>query len=147
MKIPVSTGAALLPSEENTLAILKARLAALPKSNRWYPVLLRYIDQIAGRVTGFGGDPDAIPPNLLGYHPGRTHHGLGEFTGKVVDVIFDCHGDFIGFVLEDCCERMTFESREKEIGELALRALRERLNLTVFTASGSRRIVRLVVKT
>jgi hypothetical protein len=147
VKIPVSTGAALLPSEENTLAILKARLAALPKSNRWYPVLLRYIDQIAGRVTGFGGDPEAIPPNLLGYHPGRTHHGFSEFTGKVVDVIFDCHGDFIGFVLEDCCKPVAFESREKEIGELALRALRERLNLTVFTASGSRRIVRLVVKT
>jgi len=142
----VSTGAAILPAEENTLAILKARLAALPKSNRWYPVLLRYIEQIAGRVKGLGGDPEAIPPSLLGYHSGPPHHGSGEFTGKVVDVIFDCHGDFIGFVLEDCRDRVAFESREKEIGELALRALRKRLHLTVITADESRRIVRLVVK-
>jgi hypothetical protein len=145
VKIPVSTRAAMLPAEENTLAILKARLAALPKSNRWYPVLLRYIDQIAGRVEGLGGDPNAIPPNLLGYHPGRPHH-FREFTGKVTEVMFDCFGDFVGFELDDCCECEVFESREKEIGELALRALRERLNLTVFTADKSRCIIRLVVK-
>ncbi len=146
VKIPVSTRSAMLPAEENTLAILKARLEALPKSNRWYPVLLRYIDQIAGRVDGLGGDPAAIPPNLLGYQPGRPHHGFREFTGKVTEVMFDCSGDFTGFVLDDCCERVVFESREKEIGELALRALHDRLRLTVFTADKSRRIVRLVVK-
>ena len=61
-------------------------------------------------------------------------------------MVFDCFGEFVGFVLEDCRAREVFESREKEIGELALRALRERLTLTVVTADKSRRILRLVVK-
>jgi len=33
----------MLPAEETTLAILKARLEAMPRTNRWYPVLLRCI--------------------------------------------------------------------------------------------------------
>ncbi|WP_158014458.1 InlB B-repeat-containing protein [Ralstonia solanacearum] len=147
VKIPVSTREAMLPAEENTLAILKARLEALPKTNRWYPVLLRFIDQIAGRVNGLGGDADAIPPSLLGYHHpmhSRPVH-LHEFTGKVSEVMFDCFGDFVGFALDNCCDREVFESREKEIGELVLRALRDRLTLTVLTAEKSRRIVRLMV--
>lgn len=157
VKIPVSTGEAMLPAEETTLAILKARLEALPKSNRWYPVLLRYIAQIAGRVDGLGGDANAIPPSLLGYLPGHHHpvrppvhrpceEDLKEFTGKVCEVVFDCFGDFVGFVLDDCCEHRTYESRERQIGDLVLRALRERLNLMVVTAGKEHRIVRLVAK-
>lgn len=147
VKIPVSTRTRMLPAEENTLAILKARLGALPKSSRWYPVLLRYIDQIAGRVEGLGGKPDAIPPNLLGYHARVAHHASREFTGKVAEVMFDCFGEFAGFVLDDCCEHAAFASREKKIGELVLRALRHHLTLTVVTSGESRRIVRLVVTT
>jgi hypothetical protein len=157
VKIPVSTGEAMLPAEETTLAILKARLQALPKTNRWYPVLLRYIAQIAGRVDGLGGDANAIPPSLLGYLPGHHHpvrppvhrpceENLKEFTGKVCEVVFDCFGDFVGFVLDDCCERRTYESRERQIGDMVLRALRERLNLMVVTAGKEHRIVRLVAK-
>lgn len=157
VKIPVSTGEAMLPAEETTLAILKARLEALPKSNRWYPVLLRYIDQIAGRVDGLGGDANAIPPSILGYLPGHPHpvhplvprpceEDLKEFTGKVCEVIFDCFGDFTGFVLDDCCERRAYESRERHIGDLILRALQERLYLMVVTVGKDHRIVRLVAK-
>jgi len=62
-------------------------------------------------------------------------------------VAFDCFGDFSGFVLADCCERRAFESRERHICELVLRALRERLNLTVLVAGTEpHRIVGLVVK-
>jgi hypothetical protein len=46
-------------------------------------------------------------------------------------VLFDCHGDFRGFVLDDCCERQVLESRERAIGELALRACGEDLRLCV----------------
>jgi hypothetical protein len=144
VKIPVSTRAAMLPAEEDTLAILKARVANLPRSNRWHPVLLRYVDQISERVRGLGGDPDAIGPDLLGHRHGR--HAVREFSGKVTEVIFDCFGDFVGFVLDDCGQREAFESREKEIGELVLRTLRNRLDLTVITADTTRRIVRLAVK-
>jgi hypothetical protein len=148
VKIPVSTREAMLPAEETTLAILKARLEVMPKTDRWYPVLLRYIGQIAGRVDGLGGDADAIPPSLGGYRPGRRpcEENLEEFIGKVSEVIFNCFGDFIGFVMDDCCEHRAFESREKEIGELVLRALKERLTLMVVTVGKKHRIVRLVVK-
>jgi hypothetical protein len=149
VKIPVSTREAMLPAEETTLAILKARLEALPKTDRWYPVLLRYI---AGRVDGLGGDANAVPPSLGGYRPVRPpvrqpcEEDLKEFTGKVCEVVFDCFGDFVGFVLDDCCEHRAFDSREKEIGDLVLRALKERLNLMVVTAGKEHRIVRLMVK-
>ena len=149
MKIPVSTQAEMLPEEETTLAILKARLEAMPKTDRWYPVLLRYIGQIAGRVDGLGGDANAIPPSLGGYRPPvlrPCEENLQEFTGKVCEVVFDCFGDFVGFVLDDCCEQRAFESREREIGDLVLRALQERLTLTVVTAGKKPRVIRLVVK-
>jgi hypothetical protein len=157
VKIPVSTGELMLPAEETTLAILKARLEALPKTDRWYPVLLRYIAQIAGRVDGLGGDANAIPPSFLGYLPGHRHpvrppvlrpcgEDLQEFTGKVCEVLFDCFGDFAGFVLDDCCERRTYESRERQIGDLVLRALKERFTILAVTAGKSGRTVRLVAK-
>jgi hypothetical protein len=152
VKIPVSAGKLMLPEEETTLAILRARLDAMPKNNRWYPVLLRYIEQIAGRVDGLGGDANKIPPSLNGYLPlprpirRPCEEDLEEFTGKVCDVVFDCFGDFVGFVLDDCCERRTYKCHERPIGELVLRALKERLILMVATAGKERRIVRLVVK-
>jgi hypothetical protein len=148
VKIPVSTREAMLPAEETTLAILKARLEALPTTNRWYPVLLRYIVQIAGRVDGLGGNANSVPPSLGGYRPGVLHQGekLEKFTGKVCEVVFDCFGDFNGFVMEDCCEHRAFESRAREIGDLVLRALRERLTLVIVTAGKDHKIVRLVVK-
>ena len=66
----------MLPAEETTLAILKARLEAMPTRNRWYPVLLRYIEQISGRVNGLGGDASSIPPSLTGYR--RRHRRVRE---------------------------------------------------------------------
>ena len=148
VKIRVSTREAMLPAEETTLAILKARLEAMPTTDRWYPVLLRYIGQIAGRVNGLGGDANAIPPSLGGFRPVRRpcEEDLEEFTGKVCEVMFNCFGEFIGFVLDDCCEQRAFDSREREIGNLVLRALKERLTLMVATAGKGHRIVRLVVK-
>lgn len=152
IKIPVSTREAMLPAEETTLAILKARLEAMPKSDRWYPVLVRYIGQIAGRVDGLGGNAPAIPPSLGGYRPPRKPIGrpcekdIEEFTGKVCEVVFNCFGDFVGFVMDDCCEHRTFESRAREIGDLVLRALKERLTLIIVTAGKDHKIVRLVVK-
>jgi len=75
----------MLPAEETTLAILKARLEAMPRTNRWYPVLLRCIEQISERVNGLGGDASAIPPSLTGYRPGprRVREDVAEFAGKV----------------------------------------------------------------
>lgn len=148
VKIPVSNREAMLPAEETTLAILKARLEAMPTTNRWYPVLLRYISQIAGRVDGLGGNANTIPPSLGGYRPPRRscEENLQEFTGKVCEVVFNCFGEFTGFVLDDCCQRRAFKSCERDIGDLVLRALKQRLSLMVVTAGKEPKVVRLVVK-
>jgi len=99
-------------------------------------------------VDALNGDANAIPPSLLGYlpKPRPCEEDLQEFTGKVCEVLFDCFGDFTGFVLDDCCERRIYESRERQIGDLVLRALKERLTVMAVTAGKNRRIVRLVAK-
>ena len=109
VKMPVKTKDVILPAEENRLAIFKARLEAWPKTNRWYPVLVRYVELLGARVDGLGGNAKDIPPSLGGYQGGkgggrtvpRRSRGL---TGKICEVLYDCFGDFKGFVLCSCEE-------------------------------------------
>ena len=67
--IPVSNPTVLLDPEEQTLSVLKYRLQHWSPSNRWYPVLLRYISYISGRVTAFGGNSALIPASPPGTFP------------------------------------------------------------------------------
>jgi hypothetical protein len=138
VRIPVTTGDVMLRADEDTLAIMKWRLQAIASSNRWTPVLKRYIDYLSARVKGLGGDPDAIPPSLQGapLPPDTRGEGLIERTGKIVEVIYDCFGDFEGFVLGECCERHVYKTRERAIGDLVLRACRDRLRVTVVSKHG-----------
>ncbi len=149
VKIPVSTADAILPAEEDTLAIFKWRLQAMSPTNRWYPVLQRYVSYIAARVEGLGGDPNAIPPSLNGA-PGEPEEPCSrviEYTGKVKEVIYDCFGDFEGFVLEECCNSRIFKTREPGIGQTALRACKERLLMSVYVERGhGEKIQRLVLR-
>jgi len=149
VKIPVTTAEVMLFPEENTLAIMKWRLQQVPPGNRWYPVLKRYISFIADRVKGLGGDPDAIPPSPDGA-PVRTPkpcEDVVEYTGRVVEIIFDCYGDLEGFVLADCCSIYSFKTREKEIGEIVLRACKDHFTVSVFVPrTGPRRIQKVVIR-
>jgi hypothetical protein len=149
VKIPVATSAVMLLPEENTLAIMKWRLQQTAPSNRWYPVLQRYVGYIADRVKGLGGDPDSIPASPTGA-PIRVLNpceDVVEYTGKVVEVIFDCFGDFEGFVLSDCCAAHSFKTRERQIGEIVLRACRDRLPVSVFAPRNDRaKIQRIVIR-
>lgn len=80
ISMPVTNKAVMLWPEENTLAVLKWRLQAMKPINRWYPVLLRYVDLVTARVAGLGGDPTSIPPTLGGvpfYGRGCGGHGGG----------------------------------------------------------------------
>jgi len=131
--IPVTTGEVMLRPDEDTLAIMKWRLQQMPLTNRWHPVLVRYISYLSARVKGLGGDPDAIPPSVEGapFDQGGVR-GLLAITGSVVEVIYDCAGQFEGFVLSECCKTHTFHCREREIAEVVLRAGRDRLRLTVY---------------
>ncbi len=149
VKIPVTTKGVMLPAEETTLAIFKARLAAMSPANRWYPVLLRYIRLLSARVDGLGGDANAIVPSFYGVPiivKGPRERGA-ECTGKVAEVIYDCFGDFVGFVLCTCTKDYVFESRERAIGEIVLRACKERLLLTVYVQRGQEhKIQEMVVR-
>jgi hypothetical protein len=148
VKIPVATATSMLPQEEDTLAIFKWRLGAMSPSNRWYPVLNRYIGYIEGRVRGLGGDPDKIPPSLDGapHKHGPPRDRLIEHTGKVSEVVYDCFGDFEGFVLCDCDEPQKFSTREPAIEKIALRACRRRLWLSVFVGRHDRKIRKLIIR-
>jgi hypothetical protein len=148
VKIPVTTADVMLPVEENTLAIMKWRLQQLPPSSRWYPVLQRYIGYLAGRVDGLGGDSVSVQPSPNGISPTRPKPcAEQEYTGKICNVVFDCFGEFEGFELRDCCDTHAFKTRERGIGELALRACRERLTVSVYaTDDPGRHICRIVIR-
>jgi hypothetical protein len=135
VKISVQEESKILPADENLLAILKWRLGLIGPSNRWYPVLLRYISYLSGRIDNMGGQASGIPPSPGGYQPPLPVPGKHAEehcqTGKVGGLIFDHFGDFEGFVLDTGDGEHKFFSREKEIEELAERAWRERLRITV----------------
>jgi hypothetical protein len=150
MVIPVWRDARILPSEENLLAILKWRLTLITPANRLYPILLRYIGIVEGRVKGFGGHPHRIlpsqwgtanPPGSPGTHGKPGHHGAPggfgharhECTGKVNGLIYDRFGDFEGFMLltEEGHER-SFHAHEEEIERLVSDAWTERTLISVF---------------
>jgi len=151
VRIPVSTSAAMLVPEAITLAIMKWRLGQLSPGNRWVPVLERYIAYCSARLDGVGGDASQVPPSLTWVPPQLTGGGKGgepggrTRCGKVAEVLFDCHGDFCGFVLDECCERLVFETRERALGELVLRACRDGMRLCVTVDGKCGRIVRLAV--
>ena len=136
VKIPVSTGAAMLPAEETTLAILKARLQGWSTVSPWYPVLQRYVGLIEGRLQGIGGDPGAIPPSLGGYKPGQPFCEPGKrrevFTGKVASVAYDGFGHFVGFILDMEHGARRFHTRGPEIERVVYRAWAEHIRTSVF---------------
>jgi hypothetical protein len=143
--IPVKKEALLLRDEQNTLAIMKWRLQQTPPSNRWHPVLQRFISYLAGRVDGFGGNANEVPPSNIGFtpikpgEPGELKRRELEFTGKVVSVNFDRFGDFEGFkLLTECGCEEEFHGREHEIETLINRAWVERIVISVIVEEAQR---------
>ena len=124
VKIPVSTREAMLPAEETTLAILKARLEAMPKTNRWYPVLLAMSPRSPDGWTGWRqrrrhpAVTGRLSPHTPALHQGapkgvhrqgRWHHlrSVRRFPGFILDT-------------EDGNRRFT--AREPEIERVVHRA-------------------------
>lgn len=152
INIPVQPAAEILPFDENTLAVFKWRLSVTPANNRWRPVLIRYIDYLSEQIDANGGDASSVAPSQTGL-PSKPRPGGGKggepggrtHCGKVAEVLFDCHGDFCGFVLDECCARHAFETRERAIGELVLRACQDGLRLCVTVDGTCGRIALLAV--
>ncbi len=144
-KISVQREREIRPVDENPLAILKWRLGLIGPGDRWYPVLLRHISYLAGRIKGMGGNASQIPPSSDGYQqppaggypqpsrvPGK-HAGEHCHTGKVIGIRYDRFGDFEGFtILCKNGEERWFRGREHEVEELVRRAWIERTLISVF---------------
>jgi hypothetical protein len=138
INVPVRHAPALLADEENLLAVFKWKLDELPAGNRWYPVLKRYVAQIAGRVDAYGGTATKIPPSPLGYSgptsgigpgngPGVLPLGDVASCGKVTGLVFGRFGDFEGFSLEtEAGEERRFHCEEDAIKDLVRSAFLER---------------------
>jgi hypothetical protein len=63
LSIPVSTKAVLLEPEIRKLSVLRHIARSIPQDDQWHHVFVRYLEQIADRVRGFGGDPDRVAPS------------------------------------------------------------------------------------
>lgn len=139
VRIPVTTPDVMLPTEGSTLAIMKWRRSQMTPSNRWIPVLNRFIKLIEGRIAGLGGDPGSVEPSPWGaYGPppddgeDHGHRHPHEASGKINGVIYDRFGDFEGFCLlteED--HEHTYRSREAAIEALVRYAWAERVVVVV----------------
>jgi len=64
--IPVRTKPELLIEEERLLSVLRSIFEKLSQTDRWYPVFVRHLEQVAGRVSALGGNPAAILPSPNG---------------------------------------------------------------------------------
>ena len=140
LTIPVKDKRTLLPAEERQLSVLRWIGETIPQTSRWHPVFHRYLHKLGGRVETFGGDPGSILGSPTGDgikgtgghgQPGQDHEDLLCFTGKIAGLIFDHFGDFEGFLLEHGLGERKFLSRERGVAELAERAWRERILITV----------------
>jgi murein tripeptide amidase MpaA len=131
--VAVKLGEPLLQKLVRNLAVLRYILRAIPAADSWHPVFVRYIAQLGDQIKGLGVDPGLIPPSADDPGiPGRPHEREYDcYTGKVSEIIFNCFGDFEGFVLETCGECQRFKTTEKGIKDLLLRACKERLLVTV----------------
>jgi hypothetical protein len=150
VRIPVSTGERMRIPEEMTLAVMKWRRAHLSPGSRWAPVLERYIAYSSARLDGIGGDSSQVPASLTWTPPLPGEHGGGrppgrELCGKVTEVLFNGHGEFQGFALDDCCERRLVETRERGVADLVLRACRENLTVCVRLCPQSGRVESLAI--
>lgn len=135
--IHVKTAPQILPRFLRNLSVLKHIALSIPQDSRWYPIFERYLGELGDRIRALGGNPDDVAPSPTGSgKPGRTDPdpvpGGGSQTGKICELIYDCFGDFEGFVLEDCERKFVFKSCEKAMEEVVRRACRERLKVTVY---------------
>jgi hypothetical protein len=167
VRIPVSTGPVMKPYEENTISILQWRLSQMAPSNRWVPVLERYIGLLEQRLTGIGGNPATIVPSPYGVvpvpnptakppghgrhphpGPGHGHERLREVTGKVIGIVYDRFGDFEGFhLLSEHGEEHRYHAHEIEIEKLVRFAWEERVVITVLSDHGEPEIpVRIILR-
>ncbi len=142
LNVTIQSAASLLVPTEQSFAFFQWVVSTLPVTDRWYPVLIRYLGEIAANVGALGGNPHSIPPSPTGSLPGSSHHhppphhgALLEHTGKVESIFYDRFGDFEGFVLKtEKGDKIHYHSREIHIAELVRSVWVERIRVTIFSS-------------
>jgi hypothetical protein len=64
--IPVRPAPDLVAEEANSLAVFRYIESLLAEDDGWLPVMHRYVQQMAARVRGLGGDPERVRPSPYG---------------------------------------------------------------------------------
>jgi Pro-kumamolisin, activation domain len=104
LTIPVRTKATMLASEERWLAVARWIGEHVPAGSPWAPVFARYVEEIADRVAGLGGDPGRIGPSPTGGVSGCRHHqprpvqGFLRLAAEDHGERFELFGEFDGFL-------------------------------------------------
>jgi hypothetical protein len=88
LNIPVETKQTLLEGESRRLSVMRWIQSAIPHDSRWFPVSQRYLDQLAGRVHGMGGDPSKVKPSPTG-----DWYRAPDGRGSLVVTFADKHGN------------------------------------------------------
>ncbi|MEU2032596.1 galactose oxidase-like domain-containing protein [Nocardia amamiensis] len=150
LTVPVHTADEILPAEVRKLSVLRHIGLSIPTGNRWRPVWDRYLDEIADRVEGLGVNPDEIAPSPTGERrpqpPDKPDRRA--VTGKVRRLLYDCFGEFEGFVLETCDGERTFLSCARGTEDVVWRACDLGLTVTVeftLTQGKKMRILKLAL--
>jgi hypothetical protein len=85
--IPVSVKSEMLVPEERTLSVMRWIQESIKPGDRWHPVFIRYVDQLAGRVNALGGDANSVPPTQTGIWPGLPGHAGRNCMSKPFTII------------------------------------------------------------
>jgi hypothetical protein len=131
--IHIKTESEIVPKLTRNLSVLKHIALSIPTDNRWYPVFQRYLGELGDRLRALGVNPDDVAPSPTGSGKGEPRPEPGAITGKIRDLVYDCFGDFEGFVVESCDGRAFFKACERPLEEVVRRACRERSKVTVRT--------------
>jgi len=131
----VQTRREILPFIERTLVNLRRVIATIPHENRWFPVIQRYLRQVAGKVTGLGGHGEGGPgtgQHEPGHHERHEEHR--RFEGKIASLRYNRFGDFEGFALRtEKDELRHFKTHERGMEAIVRRAWRERIAVLVIS--------------
>jgi hypothetical protein len=139
--VPVRRKEMVLPREIRLLSVLRWILKSVPVDDRWYPVFSRHVGLIGDRVGALGGDPSQVEPSPDGTggeahgEPVPEHERTHCYDGKVTGLIYDCFGEFEGFLLDTCGTEIVFHAREHQIEDLVRIAWRERIAITVVSST------------